>query len=208
MASAETVTENSTQTTPQPGAGIADPGPLGLAGFASTTLALSLVNAGVVPKTAELIVLPLALFFGGIAQLLAGMWEFRKDNTFGATAFTAYGAFWLAFAFLAWQFLPKIPATDVGSAVGTFLLVFTIFTAYMTLAALRTNGALIAVFAVLTLTFLFLTIGAYAGSDGLSKFGGWLGILTALLAFYTSAAGIVNGTWKRTVLPVFPLAGR
>lgn len=184
---------------------IADPGPLGLAGFAATTFVLSAVNAGLVPKTIEPAVLPLALFYGGIAQLLAGMWEFKKNNTFGATAFGTYGSFWLAFAFYVWQFAGKIPAADAGTATGMFLLVFTIFTGYMAIASLRTNGVLVAVFVLLFLTFLFLTIGEFAGAEGMGKVGGWLGLLTAVVAWYGSFAVVVNSTFKRAVLPVVPL---
>jgi hypothetical protein len=180
----------------------ADPGPLGLAGFAATTLVLSFVNAGLVNAGAVAAVLPLALFYGGLAQLLAGLLEFRRGNTFGTTAFTTYGAFWLAFAFYGW-FFEK--ADTPASATGLFLLVFTIVTAYLTIAALRINGAVLAVFVLLTLTFLFLTIGAFADSPGIHKLGGWLGIVTAVVAFYASAATVINETWKRAVVPVFPL---
>ena len=185
--------------------GIADPGPLGLAGFAATTFVLSAVNAGLVPKSVEPVVLPLALFYGGLAQLLAAMWEFRKNNTFGATAFGTYGAFWLAFAFYVWQFAPKIPAADAATATGMFLLVFTIFTGYMTIASLRTNAVLVAVFVFLFLTFLFLTIAEFAGAEGLGKVGGWLGLVTAVLAWYGSFAVVTNLTAGRTLLPVVPL---
>ncbi|WP_020497212.1 acetate uptake transporter [Sciscionella marina] len=187
------------------GAQIADPGPLGLAGFAATTFVLSLVNAGLVPKSVEPVVLPLALFYGGLAQLLAGMWEYRKNNTFGATAFGTYGSFWLAFALFVWVFSAKIPENEAAVATGLFLLVFTIFTAYMTIGALKTNAALLAVFFFLFLTFLFLTIGEF-GAEALGKIGGWLGLLTAILAWYTSFAGILKATFKRDVLPVRPLS--
>jgi succinate-acetate transporter protein len=185
---------------------IADPGPLGLAGFAATTFVLSAVNAGLVASSVEPVVLPLALFYGGLAQLLAGMWEFRKNNTFGATAFSTYGSFWLAFAFYVWQFAGKIPAAEASTATGMFLLVFTIFTAYMAVASLRTSGALIAVFVLLFLTFLFLTAGEFSGAAGVAHLGGYLGLITAVLAWYTSFAAVLNSTFKKTVLPVFPLA--
>jgi succinate-acetate transporter protein len=188
---------------------IADPGPLGLAGFAATTLVLSFVNAGLVDASVVAAVLPLALFYGGLGQLIAGLWDFRKGNTFGATAFCTYGGFWLAFAFYAWFFEPKaIAAGHGGTATGLFLLVFTVVTAYLTLASLRTSGALVAVFTFLTLTFLFLTIGALAGTKGITMIGGYLGIVTAILAFYASAAIVTNATWRRVVLPTFPLAPR
>jgi succinate-acetate transporter protein len=179
----------------------ADPGPLGLAGFAATTLVLSFVNAGLVNDGAVAAVLPLALFYGGLAQLLAGLLEYRRGNTFGTTAFTTYGAFWLAFAFYQWFFAkPDTPA----SATGLFLLVFTVVTAYLAVAALRVSGAVLAVFVLLTLTFLFLTLGAFSGTKILTEVGGWLGIVTAVAAFYTSAAIVINETWKRAVVPVFP----
>jgi len=191
-----------------PTAHIADPGPLGLAGFAATTFVLSSANAGIVPAAIVPVVLPLALFYGGLAQLLAGMWEFKRNNTFGATAFGTYGAFWLAFAFYVWQFAGKIPAANAATATGMFLLVFTIFTAYMAIAALRTNVALVLVFAFLFLTFLFLTIGELGNSTGAGKLGGWLGLITAVLAWYTSFAVVLNSTFKRTVLPTLPLGAR
>lgn len=183
----------------------ADPGPLGLAGFAATTLVLSVTNAGLVDASVALAVLPLALFYGGLAQFMAGMWEFRNGNTFGATAFPTYGAFWMAFAFYAWFFQDKVPAQFVGEATGMFLLVFALITGYLSLAAMRTSGAVLIVFIALTLTYLFLCIGEFAGSKGIGHIGGWIGIITAILAFYASAAVVTNATWKRTVLPVFPL---
>ena len=180
----------------------ADPGPLGLAAFALTTFVLSFANAGLIPG-AGAAVLGLALFYGGSVQLVAGIWEFANKNTFGATAFCTYGAFWLAF----WYLVSTKGDAAAGSAgVGIFLIAFGIFTLYMTVAALRTNGALIAVFAFLTLTYFALGIGAAAGAEGLSRLGGWLGIITALLAWYASFAGVLNSTFKRVVLPLFPRA--
>jgi succinate-acetate transporter protein len=186
-------------------AGIADPGPLGLAGFAMTTFVLSVFNAGLLPKTLEATALALALFYGGAAQFLAGMWEFRKGNTFGALAFSSFGAFWLSFWFYVAHVAPTLPAGDAHKATGVFLLGWTIFTAYMSVASLRTTGAIAAVFIALTLTFLFLTIGAFADSTGMTKVGGWLGLITAVLAWYASFAGVTNSTFKRTMMPTWPL---
>lgn len=183
----------------------ADPGPLGLAGFAATTLVLSVTNAGLVDAKVVLAVLPLAMFYGGLAQFMAGMWEFRNGNTFGATAFPTYGAFWMAFAFYGWFFQDKIPTAVQGQATGMFLLVFALVTAYLSVAAMRTSGAVLIVFVALTLTYLFLCIGSFAGSMGLGHIGGWIGIITAILAFYASFAVVTNKTWGRTVMPVFPL---
>jgi succinate-acetate transporter protein len=191
------------------GTSIADPGPLGLAGFAAATFYLSAVNADLLSSSVESGVFGLAIFYGGIVQLLAGMWEFTKGNTFGAVAFSSFGAFWLAFWWLATKSVPEMVAAkastdDINHAVGTFLLIWTIFTAYMFVASMRTSGAVSAVFLALTLTFLFLCIGAYANSTGWTKTGGWLGLITAVLAWYASFAAVTNSTFKRVVLPVFP----
>jgi succinate-acetate transporter protein len=199
-------------------ADIADPGPLGLAGFALTTFVLSVFNAdiisnkGVSGQDLRGVVLPLALFYGGIAQLLAGMWEFKKANTFGALAFTSYGAFWISFAAYVKFILPGLNASpvtkpDAHTVTGLFLLAWTIFTLYMLVASLRVNAAVAAVFAVLTVTFIFLTWGDLStpANENLVKIGGYLGIVTAFLAWYASAAGVINAQWKRVVLPVMPL---
>ncbi|MGB6165889.1 MAG: acetate uptake transporter [Pseudonocardiaceae bacterium] len=186
---------------------IADPAPLGLAAFAMTTFVLSCVNAGLVPKAIEPVVLPLALCYGGLGQLLAGMWEFRKANTFGALAFSSYGAFWLSFAAYVKFIAPGLPAASSASATGLFLLAWTIFTATMTVASLRVSGAVAAVFIVLLATFVSLTIGAYGGDATMTHLGGYLGIGTAALAWYASFAGVTNATFKKTVLPLFPTGG-
>lgn len=175
---------------------IADPGPLGLAGFALTTFVLSMHNSGLVPG-ALFAVLGLALFYGGVAQILAGMWEFMKGNTFGATAFTSYGAFWMAF----WYLVTSGMADKAGeTGVGVFLLAWTIFTAFMTVAAMKASRAVMLVFVALTITFLLLTLGKFG--MGTTVLGGYFGLLTAALAWYGSAAGVINSTWKKTVLPV------
>jgi succinate-acetate transporter protein len=190
---------------------IADPAPLGLAAFAMTTLILSLANNNVWPAGASAAV-SLALFYGGGAQLLAGMWEFKRGNTFGATAFSSYGAFWLSFWYLSIKIIPgltadKATAGDVPVVVGTFLLGWTIFTAYMTIATLRLNGALIVVFVLLTLTFFCLMIGAFHSSTGWNKLGGWIGVATAAAAWYTSFAIVLKSTFNRDILPMYPYGG-
>ena len=139
-------------------------------------------------------VLPIALFYGGIAQLLAGMWEFRKDNTFGALAFSSYGAFWMSLAAYVKFVEPGLPAADAHTATGIFLGAWTIFTLYMWLASLRTNAAVAAVFTVLLITFTLLTFGAFNPDTTLTEIGGWFGIATAVLAWYASFAGVMNST--------------
>lgn len=182
---------------------IADPGPLGLAAFAVTTLLLSLANAGILPEAGATAV-SMALFFGGLTQAAAGLWEFARGNTFGATAFTAYGAFWLSFWWL--QTNPDVAERAGSAGVGAYLLGWTLFTALMTVAAAKTNGATLAVFVLLTITFAALTIGDLAGAEAATRLGGWLGLATGLTALYTSWAGVTNATWKRDVLPVWPRA--
>jgi len=193
---------------PTPAAGIADPGALGLAAFAMTTFVLSCFNASLINASVDAVVLPLALFYGGLVQLLAGMWEFRRGNTFAATAFASFGAFWLAYWGFARTVVPHLlQVHQLYQATGVFLLAWTIFTAYMAVAATRTTAAVLAVFVTLDLTFLFLTIGAFAQSDTWTKVGGWAGLVTAAVAWYASFAIVTNSTYKRTVLPVWPLGG-
>jgi len=183
----------------------ADPGPLGLAAFAMTTFVLSMFNSQLVSDAGEPVVLGLALAYGGIAQLLAGMWEFRTGNTFGAVAFTSFGAFWISFFFLVTFFAPTIPEGDAGHAVGLYLWAWAIFTTYMFVASLRTTGAVALVFFLLAITFVFLAIGDSGGNEDITKIGGYLGLATAAAAWYASFAAVTNSTFGRTVLPVMPL---
>jgi succinate-acetate transporter protein len=190
---------------------IADPGPLGLAAFALTTFMLSAANAGVLgqvgigPKGLGTIpvVLSLALAYGGIAQLLAGMWEFRTGNTFGAVAFTSFGAFWLSFWALLQFFAKDIPnATQLNHGVGLYLIAWGIFTTYMFVASLRTTAAVALVFLLLAITFWVLGFGNYGAHTDVIKAGGWFGLATAVAAWYASFAAVTNSTFGRVVLPV------
>lgn len=193
-----TALNNSDVAPVAPVARFADPAGLGLAAFALTTFVLSFANAGIIPG-GGVSVLGLALFYGGIAQVIAGVWEFANKNTFGATAFTSYGAFWLA----AWFLLTSGNKVD-APGVGLFFLAWGIFTLYMTFAAIKTNMVILLVFIALTLTFAFLAIGEFAGSETIHHVGGYIGIVTALLAFYGSFATVINSTFNRVVLPVKP----
>jgi len=184
---------------------IANPGPLGLAAFALTTFVLSMFNAGLVSDRGEPIVFGLALAYGGLAQLLAGMWEFRTGNTFGATAFTSYGAFWLSFWAFVQFYASKVPEADAGHAVGLYLIAWGIFTTYMFVASLRTTGAVAAVFLLLAVTFFVLGIGDAGGNTSITKLGGWIGLVTAIVAWYASFAEVTNATFGRTVFPTMPL---
>jgi succinate-acetate transporter protein len=183
----------------------ADPGPLGLAAFALTTFILSMFNSGLVSNAGEPVVLGVALAYGGIAQLLAGMWEFRTGNTFGAVAFTSFGGFWLSFWAFVTFFAGDIPPAHVGAAVGLYLIAWAIFTTYMFVASLRTTAAIAVVFFLLAITFILLGIGNANESTGMVEAGGWFGLATALAAWYASFAAVTNSTFGRTVLPVKPL---
>ncbi len=194
---------------------VANPAPLGLSAFALTTFVLSSSNAGFLfskSGAGTFIVLGLAIFYGGIVQVLAGLQEFRAGNTFGATAFCSYGGFWMSLGFVLLPFfaggtknLVDLLGTDAAAGVGVFLLGWTIFTVLMFLATLRSSLALMGVFFFLSLTFLALTIGWLAGpSTAWIQLGGWLGIITALIAWYTALAGVLGAGKAMFTLPTFP----
>jgi succinate-acetate transporter protein len=184
---------------------VADPAPLGLAGFAMTTFVLSMFNANLVSSAGEPVVFGLAFAYGGLAQLLAGMWEFRNGNTFGALAFSSFGAFWLSLFVFEVFFADTIPAADAGHAVGLYLWAWAIFTTYMFFASLRTTAAVALVFLLLATTFVLLAIGASGAHETVTHWGGYIGLATAAAAWYASFAVVLNSTFRRTVLPVVPL---
>jgi succinate-acetate transporter protein len=177
---------------------IADPAPLGLAGFALTTFLLSVKNAGWTDGGAAW--LGFAFAYGGLAQLLAGMWEFRNRNVFGATAFSTYGAFWLGLGLYALLVGPSSP--NELNDLGFILLAFAIFNTYMLLWSTRTTVATFLVFLTLELTEVVLFIGFFSNTSSVIKLGGVVGVVTAVVAWYASAAGVVNGMAGRQVLPV------
>jgi uncharacterized protein len=182
---------------------VADPGPLGLAAFAMTTFALSSWNANIWHGAGLEAALAMAFFYGGLGQLLAGMWEFVRKNTFAALAFTSYGAFWLSF-----YALIKFGLPGGGSdTVPIFLLGWAIFTVYMCIAATKTNNAVLLVFVLLAITFILLTVGNWGTTHTFTdivRAGGWTGLATAAAAWYASMAGVTNATHGRVVFPVGP----
>src|SRR6201986_5143121 len=183
----------------------ANPAPLGLAGFAATTFMLSMINSDLVSHLALSGVLSMALVYGGIAQLIAGIWEFRTGNTFGAVAFCSYGAFWISYWAFVTFFAADVPPEHVGATVALFDISWGIFTAYMFIASLRTTAAVALVFLLLTIPFFLLGIGEANESKGLVEVGGWAGLLTAEAAWYASFAAVLNSTFGRVVLPGLPL---
>jgi uncharacterized protein len=184
------------------GAPIADPAPLGLAAFALTTFLLSAANAKWMNSATGNAWLGYALGYGGLVQLLAGMWEFRNRNVFGATAFSTYGGFWIGL-FLWFQFVaPKAQGNAGLHDLGWILLAFAIFNTYMMLLSAQVNLAVFAVFLTLEITEVVLFIGFFSNSTGVVKVGGVIGVITALVAWYTSFAGVANGLNGRIRVPV------
>lgn len=194
------------RTVAPPVPAIANPAALGLAAFALTTFLLSIHNAMGATKEPLLVFWGFALFYGGLAQFAAGMWEFKTGNTFGATAFTTYGAFWLGVGATVFLVLwGKLAPTDVTSTLAWILTAFAIFNTYMLILSARTNVAIFAVFLTLEITEILLAWGNFNGDaagSGLVSIGGWVGVLTAIVAWYTSFAIIANSQRSRPVLPV------
>ena len=185
----------------------ADPGPLGLAAFAATTFMLSMFNSSLVKPTGLIAMLGVALAYGGIVQILAGMWEFRTGNTFGAVVFSSFGGFWISF-FILVRVTPA--ALLLPHAVSVYLYGWAIFTLLLLVASLRTTGVIAVVFVLLTVTFFLLAIGwanlpSISGTNNWIKWGGYFGIATAAAAWYGAFAAVVNSTFGRVLLPVVPL---
>lgn len=181
----------------------ADPAALGLGAFALTTFLASFANAGLISGAAAA-TLGLALFYGGLGQVLAGLWEFAQGNTFGALSFTSFGAFWLAYWWL--QTNPDLLHAAGGTGVGLFMICFAVLAAFLTVSTLRISWTLFALFALLALTLLGLGVGALTSATWISYAGGYIGIVTGLVAWYGSFASVVNATWRRNVIPTGEIA--
>jgi len=177
-----------------------NPAPLGLAAFGLTTVLLNLINAEIIPHASLGMVLPLGLFFGGLGQLFAGNREVGTGNTFGSTAFTAFGGFWMAFATMVLLENLEVIAPVPKAGIAAFLAGWGIFTLYMTIPTLKKPKALFVVFATLTVLFFLLAIGQY--SHGVHIFAGYEGLLCGGSALYLSAAEIINETFGRELLPI------
>ena len=186
-----------------PASGIADPAPLGLAAFALTTFLLSAANANWMTAASGNAWLGYALAYGGLCQLLAGMWEFRNRNVFGSTAFSTYGGFWIGLGLWALLIAPHIASANAAAHdLGWILLAFAIFNTYMLILSAQVNMAVFAVFLTLELTEIVLFIGNFSGTSGIVKTGGYIGVLTALCAWYTSAAAVSVGLNGKVRLPL------
>ena len=183
----------------------ANPGPLGLAGFGLTTVVLSAVNAGLLPKEAIPAVVPLAFAYGGVAQIIAGILEFRTGNTFGMVAFTSYGLFWWWFAFLQWSIGAGWLKAPPAVAGGTVLLMWGIFTLLMWVVSFRLSKAVWSIFLLLWVTFFLLAWGDFGysfGSVTCGQVGGYVGLLTGADALFVAFIEVLNATAGRVVVPL------
>lgn len=181
---------------------ISDPAALGLAAFALSTMVLSFINAGILPTTDAPVVLGLAFAYGGLVQLLAGMWAFVKNDTFAAVALSSYGGFWISFYLLEHTFIKQVPAADQAGALALYLFSWAVFSFYMWIASFRVSVAINAVFITLWPAYILLGLGKAVDSTLLFHIGGIFGIATAAAAWYASAAAVVNRTFDRELLPV------
>ena len=181
----------------------ANPAPLGLLGFGLTTVLLNLHNAGFFAL--DSMILAMGIFYGGIAQIIAGVMEWKKNNTFGTTAFTSYGLFWLSLAGL--LILPKVGLADAanGVAMGYYLFIWGLFTAVMFIATLKISGILQFVFASLALLFFLLAIGDWTWSAAIKTFAGYERVICGFSAIYCGLAQVINEVYRRDVLPLWPV---
>jgi len=180
---------------------LANPAPLGLMAFGTTTVLLNLANANLYPLGSPIIAM--GLFYGGLAQIIAGILEFRKGNTFGMTAFLSYGLFWESFAFIVLFSITGL-ATFTSASIAAYLFIWGLFTLLMFVGTLRLNGALMFVFGSLFILFFLLSVGNAMGNTGIVTIAGYEGVICGLSAMYTSIAEVLNEVYGRTVLPLFP----
>jgi succinate-acetate transporter protein len=188
----------------RPAAQIGDPAPLGLAALGLTLLIFSMFNTGLLASSGSPIVLGMAVA-GGVVLVLAGMWEVRRGNSFGATTFASYGAFWLSFFLIEQFFIGNVPAAERGNAMGLYFVAWTIFSVLLWVASTRTTAVTSVMLAALSVSLLLLGIGDAGAHTEIVKVGGWFGLAATAAALYGAFAGAINGTYSRTLLPLLPL---
>jgi uncharacterized protein len=185
---------------------MANPGPLGLMGFGMTTVLLNLHNSGFFALGS--MILAMGIFYGGIAQVITGIMEWKKGNTFGTVAFTSYGMFWISLVALI--ILPQMGIGTVTEekAMAAYLFMWAIFSAIMTIGTLKANKVMIFVFASLTLLFVLLGLGHYTGNVDITHIAGWVGLACGASAIYLAGAEVLNDTYGRVVAPIFPMKAK
>jgi uncharacterized protein len=192
-------------TTPASVSALADPGAWAVTAFATTSFMLGMYNAGLINAKGSAIVIPVALFFGGLVQIIVAVLEILRGNLFGAVVFGTYGPFWVILGVLETLYLTSIPASAINSALSLFLAMFAVLTFYFTVASLRTDAVLVAILALIFIGLVLLSIGAGTGTAGFTKAGGWVTLAFAVLAWYHAAGDVIGFTFGRRVLPVYSL---
>lgn len=182
--------------------GLADPGAWAVTAFATTSFMLGMYNAHLINAGGAAIVIPVALFFGGLVQIIVAILEILRGNLFGAVVFGTYGPFWVIYGVLLTLYVTAIPASSLSSALALFLAMFAVVTFYFVIASLRTDMVLVAVFALIFIGLVLLAIGAGEANAGLTKAGGWVTLAFAVLAWYHAAGDVIAATFGRPVLPV------
>jgi hypothetical protein len=186
----------------QAGARMADPGAWAVTAFATTSFMLGMYNAGLINAQGAAIVVPVALFFGGLIQIIVAILEIFRGNLFGAVVFGTYGPFWVIFGVLETLYVTSIPASAINSALALFLAMFAVLTFYFFIASLRTDLVLAGVFALIFIGLVLLSIGAGTATSEATKAGGWVTLAFAVLAWYHAAGDVIGSTFGRTVLPM------
>ncbi len=182
--------------------GMADPGSWAVTAFATTSFMLGMYNAHLINAAGAPIVIPVALFFGGLIQIIVGVLEVMRGNVFGAVVFGTYGPFWVIYGVLLTLYATQIPAAAINSAVALFLAMFAVITFYFVIASLRTDMVLVAVFALIFIGLVLLAIGSGTSSVHITEAGGWVTLVFAVLAWYHAAGDVIGYTFGRRVLPV------
>ncbi|MGC7095437.1 acetate uptake transporter [Amycolatopsis lurida] len=206
---AEPVTAEPAVPIPVPGAPSSRPSSaylaLGYLCFSTTLFILAVFHAGLVSFNFIVAVFPTAIFFGGVAQFIAGIWAYSQRNFFAAVTFTSFAAFWLSYSLYTWLFLPQLVANfgnSVTAATGSFTLAWGLVALFTTVAARRVNRAVFGLLSLTTLMFLFITIGQYAVAPPVDLVGGVFALAAAVLGLYAGAAYLINGSYGRVVLPL------
>ena len=178
----------------------ANPAPLGLLGFGMTTVLLNIHNAGFIPMSA--MILAMGIFYGGIAQVIAGIREWKKNNTFGTTAFTSYGFFWLSLVAL--MVMPKLGLAEAADkkAMAAYLFMWGLFTFFMFIGTLKISRALQFVFLSLAILFFLLAAGDFTGSEAITRIADYEGIICGFSAIYAALAQVINELYGKEVMPL------
>ncbi len=183
----DTASQNGASTTSAVRPGLADPGAWAVTAFATTSFMLGMYNAHLINAGGAAIVIPVALFFGGLIQIVVGVLEVMRGNVFGAVVFGTYGPFWVIYGVLLTLYVTQIPASALNSALALYLAMFAVITSYFVVASLRTDMVLVAIFALIFIGLVLLAIGAGAANVNITKAGGWVTLIFAVLAWYHAA---------------------